>query len=84
MNIYIYSCVTEVFRLYRFIELELLGYLIGQLLMQASMGEYHSIRLKLAQLEKQMMAEVLRPERALLFMKPGRLVKYLSFPAYSR
>lgn len=48
------------------------------------MGEYHSIRLKLAQLEKQMMAEVLRPERALLFMKPGRLVKYLSFPAYSR
>lgn len=38
------------------------------------MAEYHSLRIKLAQLEKQMMAEVLRPERVLLFMKPGRLV----------
>lgn len=50
--------------------------------MQASMGEYHSIRLKLAQLEKQTMAEVLRPERALLFMKPGRLVQYLSYSLF--
>ena len=38
------------------------------------MAEYHSLRLKVAQLEKQMMAEVLRPERVLLFLKPGRLV----------
>ncbi|XP_024386921.1 DExH-box ATP-dependent RNA helicase DExH10 [Physcomitrium patens] len=42
---------------------------------ESSMAEYHSLRLKLAQLEKKMMAEVLRPERVLLFMKPGRLVK---------
>jgi ATP-dependent RNA helicase DOB1 len=38
------------------------------------MAEYHSLRIKVAQLEKQMMAEVLRPERVLLFLKPGRLV----------
>ncbi|KAG0627922.1 hypothetical protein M758_2G238400 [Ceratodon purpureus] len=42
---------------------------------EASMAEYHSLRIKVAQLEKQMMAEVLRPERVLLFLKPGRLVK---------
>lgn len=45
------------------------------LVMQASMAEYHALRLRLAQLEKQMMGEVLQPERVLLFMKPGRLVR---------
>jgi ATP-dependent RNA helicase DOB1 len=43
--------------------------------MQASLGEYHALRLKLAELEKKMMVEVLRPERVLIFLQPGRLVK---------
>jgi ATP-dependent RNA helicase DOB1 len=42
--------------------------------MQASLGEYHALRLKLAELEKKMMVEVLRPERVLIFLQPGRLV----------
>ncbi|CAK9224731.1 unnamed protein product [Sphagnum jensenii] len=42
---------------------------------EASLGEYHALRLKLAELEKKMMVEVLRPERVLIFLQPGRLVK---------
>ncbi|BBN07456.1 ATP-dependent RNA helicase DOB1 [Marchantia polymorpha subsp. ruderalis] len=42
---------------------------------EESMVEYHRLRLNLAQLEKKLMAEVLLPERALMFLQPGRLVK---------
>ncbi|KAH9305965.1 hypothetical protein KI387_010369 [Taxus chinensis] len=42
---------------------------------EASLGEYHKLRLRISQLEKQMMNEISRPERVLLFLVPGRLVK---------
>ncbi|CAM6102427.1 unnamed protein product [Calypogeia fissa] len=42
---------------------------------EESLVEYHNHRLNLARLERKMMSEVLRPERALLFLQPGRLVK---------
>lgn len=50
------------------------GYSDSIVCMQASLGEYHALRLKLAELEKKMMVEVLRPERVLIFLQPGRLV----------
>ncbi|MCO5558510.1 hypothetical protein L7F22_012095 [Adiantum nelumboides] len=40
-----------------------------------SIAEYHRLRLRFVQLEKQMMLEILRPERVLVFLAPGRLVK---------
>lgn len=40
-----------------------------------SIAEYHRLRLRIVQLEKQMMSEILRPERILIFLAPGRLVK---------
>ncbi|KAJ7567122.1 hypothetical protein O6H91_02G132600 [Diphasiastrum complanatum] len=42
---------------------------------EEAMASYHGVRLKLAQLEKKLMSEILRPERVLVFMQPGRLVK---------
>uniref|UniRef100_A0A0D6QTS0 Helicase C-terminal domain-containing protein n=1 Tax=Araucaria cunninghamii TaxID=56994 RepID=A0A0D6QTS0_ARACU len=42
---------------------------------QASLAEYHNLRLRVSQLEKQMMHEITRPERVLMFLVPGRLVK---------
>ncbi|KAL2630865.1 hypothetical protein R1flu_015551 [Riccia fluitans] len=42
---------------------------------EESMVEYHKLRLNIARLEKKLMAEVLRPERVLMFLQPGRLVK---------
>jgi hypothetical protein len=44
------------------------------LLYQDSAAEYHRLRLRIVQLEKQMMSEILRPERILIFLTPGRLV----------
>lgn len=40
-----------------------------------SIAEYHRLRLRIVQLEKQMMLEILRPERILVFLAPGRLIK---------
>ncbi|GLJ10341.1 hypothetical protein SUGI_0126470 [Cryptomeria japonica] len=42
---------------------------------EAALAEYHKLRLHISQLEKQMMHEISRPERVLLFLVPGRLVK---------
>eukprot|EP00252_Welwitschia_mirabilis_P018829 TRINITY_DN4218_c0_g1_i1.p1 TRINITY_DN4218_c0_g1~~TRINITY_DN4218_c0_g1_i1.p1 ORF type:complete len:993 (+),score=171.89 TRINITY_DN4218_c0_g1_i1:142-3120(+) len=42
---------------------------------EASIVQYHDLRLHIAQLEKQIMTEITRPERILLFLVPGRLVK---------
>ena len=44
------------------------------MLYQDSVAEYHRLRLRIVQLEKQMMSEILRPERILIFLTPGRLV----------
>ncbi|KAK9099685.1 hypothetical protein Scep_023115 [Stephania cephalantha] len=42
---------------------------------EAEVAEYHKLKLDIAQLEKKMMSEITRPERALYFLLPGRLVK---------
>uniref|UniRef100_A0A0C9RKJ1 TSA: Wollemia nobilis Ref_Wollemi_Transcript_13665_3749 transcribed RNA sequence n=1 Tax=Wollemia nobilis TaxID=56998 RepID=A0A0C9RKJ1_9CONI len=42
---------------------------------EGSLAEYHNLRLRVSQLEKQMMHEITRPERVLMFLVPGRLVK---------
>ncbi|KAL5974208.1 Helix-loop-helix protein 2 [Asimina triloba] len=42
---------------------------------EAELSEYHRLKLDIAQLEKKMMSEIGRPERALYFLTPGRLVK---------
>ncbi|KAK1417049.1 hypothetical protein QVD17_26171 [Tagetes erecta] len=42
---------------------------------EADVAEYHMLKLKLSELEKKMMAELTKPERALYFLLPGRLVK---------
>lgn len=38
------------------------------------MAEYHKLKLEISELEKKMMAEITKPERALYFLLPGRLV----------
>ncbi|KAI6682661.1 hypothetical protein NL676_036542 [Syzygium grande] len=42
---------------------------------EVEVAEYHKLKLEIAQLEKKMMAEITRPERALFFLLPGRLVR---------
>lgn len=42
---------------------------------EAELAEYHKLGLDIAQLEKRIMSEITRPERALLYLVPGRLVK---------
>lgn len=42
---------------------------------ETSLSDYHKLRLSIAELEKQMMTEITRPERVLLFLVPGRLIK---------
>eukprot|EP00850_Spirogloea_muscicola_P003714 SM000015S01214 [mRNA] locus=s15:498593:502321:- [translate_table: standard] len=42
-------------------------------LQEDDMTEYHSLRLELANLEAEMMAHILRPDRCLKFLLPGRL-----------
>ncbi|CAI9099042.1 OLC1v1035803C1 [Oldenlandia corymbosa var. corymbosa] len=42
---------------------------------EAEVAEYHKLKLELRELEKKLMAEILRPERVLHFLQPGRLVK---------
>uniref|UniRef100_A0A1D1YM54 Superkiller viralicidic activity 2-like 2 n=1 Tax=Anthurium amnicola TaxID=1678845 RepID=A0A1D1YM54_9ARAE len=42
---------------------------------EAELSEYHKLELDLAELEKRIMSEIARPERALLFLCTGRLVK---------
>ncbi|XP_062094055.1 DExH-box ATP-dependent RNA helicase DExH10 [Humulus lupulus] len=41
---------------------------------EVAVSEYHKIKLDIAQLEKTMMSEIMRPERILFFLQPGRLV----------
>ncbi|CAN8259929.1 unnamed protein product [Cochlearia groenlandica] len=38
-------------------------------------AEYHKLKLDIAQLEKKLMSEIIRPERVLCFLDTGRLVK---------
>ncbi|KAF5787691.1 putative RNA helicase [Helianthus annuus] len=42
---------------------------------EADVAEYHKLKLEITELEKKMMTELTKPERALLFLLPGRLVK---------
>ncbi|KAM5553543.1 DExH-box ATP-dependent RNA helicase DExH10 [Rosa sericea] len=42
---------------------------------EAEVAEYDKIKLDIAQLEKKMMSEIMRPERVLIFLLTGRLVK---------
>ncbi|MQL74862.1 hypothetical protein Taro_007241, partial [Colocasia esculenta] len=42
---------------------------------EAELAEYHKVELDLAELEKKIMSEIARPERALLYLCTGRLVK---------
>ncbi|KAM3311582.1 hypothetical protein ACQJBY_031922 [Aegilops geniculata] len=39
------------------------------------LAEYHKLGLDISELEKKIMSELIRPERALLYLVPGRLVK---------
>lgn len=36
--------------------------------------EYHQLQLDVAELEKKIILEIIRPERVLLYLVPGRLV----------
>nr|XP_048329572.1 DExH-box ATP-dependent RNA helicase DExH10 isoform X2 [Ziziphus jujuba var. spinosa] len=42
---------------------------------EAAVAEYHNIKLEIGLLEKKMMSEIMRPERVLYFLQPGRLVR---------
>ncbi|KAK7251471.1 hypothetical protein RIF29_34702 [Crotalaria pallida] len=42
---------------------------------EAEVSEYHKLKLELAQFEKKMMEEIIRPERILMFLVPGRLIR---------
>uniref|UniRef100_A0A1J3ESM8 RNA helicase n=1 Tax=Noccaea caerulescens TaxID=107243 RepID=A0A1J3ESM8_NOCCA len=42
---------------------------------KAEVTEYHNLQLDIAQLEKKLMSEIIRPERVLCFLDTGRLVK---------
>ncbi|XP_050230531.1 DExH-box ATP-dependent RNA helicase DExH10 [Mercurialis annua] len=42
---------------------------------EAEVAEYHNLKLEMAQLEKKMMTEIRRPERILLYLCTGRLIK---------
>ncbi|XP_038985720.1 DExH-box ATP-dependent RNA helicase DExH10 isoform X2 [Phoenix dactylifera] len=42
---------------------------------ETELAEYHKLGLDIAQLEKRIMSEITRPERVLLYLVPGRLVK---------
>lgn len=42
--------------------------------MQTDLAEYHKLGLDISELEKKIMSEMIRPERALLYLVPGRLV----------
>ncbi|XP_072992192.1 DExH-box ATP-dependent RNA helicase DExH10 isoform X1 [Typha latifolia] len=42
---------------------------------EAELAEYHKLALDIAHLEKRIMSEMIRPERVLLYLVPGRLVK---------
>jgi ATP-dependent RNA helicase DOB1 len=41
--------------------------------------EYHKLQLDVAELEKKMMSEIIRPERILLYLVPGRLVCFFIY-----
>ncbi|KAF6158465.1 hypothetical protein GIB67_022062 [Kingdonia uniflora] len=42
---------------------------------EGELAEYHKLILDIAQLEKKMMSEIIRPERVLYFLLPGRLLQ---------
>ncbi|XP_057750670.1 DExH-box ATP-dependent RNA helicase DExH10 isoform X1 [Arachis stenosperma] len=42
---------------------------------EAEVSEYHKLKLEIAQLEKKMMAQIIRPEMILYFLVPGRLIR---------
>ncbi|GKV00378.1 hypothetical protein SLEP1_g13072 [Rubroshorea leprosula] len=42
---------------------------------EAEVAEYHKLILDIAQLEMKLMSEILRPERVLYYLDPGRLIK---------
>jgi len=41
---------------------------------ETDLAEYHKLGLDISELEKKIMSEMIRPERALLYLVPGRLV----------
>ncbi|XP_019446453.1 PREDICTED: DExH-box ATP-dependent RNA helicase DExH10-like [Lupinus angustifolius] len=42
---------------------------------EAEVSEYHKLELEIAQLEKKMMEQIMRPENVLLYLLPGRLIR---------
>ncbi|AQK90667.1 DExH-box ATP-dependent RNA helicase DExH10 [Zea mays] len=42
---------------------------------ETDLAEYHKLGLDISELEKKIMSEMIRPERALLYLVPGRLVR---------
>ena len=48
---------------------------VSPLLVQNDLAEYHKLGLDISELEKKIMSEMIRPERALLYLVPGRLVR---------
>ncbi|KAK6941218.1 rRNA-processing arch domain [Dillenia turbinata] len=49
---------------------------------EAEVAEYHRLKLDMAELEKKMMSEITRPERALYFLSPGRLDMGIQDPEF--
>lgn len=47
---------------------------LAHFLVQTDLAEYHKLGLDISELEKKIMSEMIRPERALLYLVPGRLV----------
>lgn len=53
--------------------------LTSLILSQAEATEYHNLQLDIAQHEKKLMSEIIRPERVLCFLDTGRLVSFHKF-----
>ncbi|KAF6158111.1 hypothetical protein GIB67_014905 [Kingdonia uniflora] len=49
---------------------------------EGELAKYHNLILDIAQLEKKMMSEIIRPERVLYFLLPGRLAKGIQDPEF--
>lgn len=52
---------------------------LAHFLVQTDLAEYHKLGLDISELEKKIMSEMIRPERALLYLVPGRLVGNSNF-----
>jgi hypothetical protein len=57
---------------------------LAHFLVQTDLAEYHKLGLDISELEKKIMSEMIRPERALLYLVPGRLVGNSIFTSHFR